>query len=58
MKKLLAIGDGKMFKLANKKSAALYALNSKKKGIATYTSVKSGRTFTRSVHDKVYPWEA
>jgi len=48
--------DGAKFKLSKRASGAVYELVSKKKGIATYSSVASKRSFTeKDLSKQVYP---
>lgn len=54
MKTLKKLNDGDKFKLS-KRSKVVYELNSKKKGIATFTSLSSKMTFTRQVTTNCYP---
>ena len=53
--RLNKLGDGKLFMISPRNTAMMYELNSIKKGVATYTSVESSRTFTRPAKDLVYP---
>ena len=52
---LKKLKDGAKFKLSQRKTAAIYELNRKSKGLATFTSVRSGRSFERKESTVVYP---
>lgn len=54
-KKISLLKDSALFMISKRKGAAVYKLQSKKKGIATYTSENSGRTFVCSTNNLVYP---
>ncbi|MEO6610761.1 MAG: hypothetical protein ABIT05_01470 [Chitinophagaceae bacterium] len=53
-RKISLLKDNARFRISPSKLAATYRLHSKKKGIATYSSEESGRTFTCSVSKTVF----
>ncbi len=53
-KKLKNVPDGKTFRLSKRNGSAVYKMQRKSKGIGYFTSVKSERTYSKSLLTLVF----